>query len=76
VLMKLYLDLQKRKLAATTESMEPISMAAQPPHVLAEYLSSMQAKTCSTMSRIELEDMQITGSQLFCHRLTLSQVDV
>jgi hypothetical protein len=62
LVMKLFFDLQKRKVAATTESREPISITAQPPQVLAEYLSSMQAKTFLTMSRIELEDMQITGS--------------
>ncbi len=52
---------QKRKLAETIEPVEPPSIAAQPPVLLADYISSMQAKTFSKMSGIELADMQIPG---------------
>ena len=52
---------QKRKLAETIEPVEPLSVAAQPPVLLADYISSMQAKTFSKMSGIELADMQIPG---------------
>ncbi|KII88958.1 hypothetical protein PLICRDRAFT_109960 [Plicaturopsis crispa FD-325 SS-3] len=50
---------QKRKLVESKEPVEPMSIAAQSPSMLAEYLSSKQAKTFSKMTAIELEDMQI-----------------
>ncbi|KAL6309128.1 U3-containing 90S pre-ribosomal complex subunit-domain containing protein [Sparassis latifolia] len=50
---------KKRKLAETVEPIEPPSMAAQPPVLLADYMSSMQAKTFSKMSGVELADIQI-----------------
>ena len=56
------LHLQKQKIAQQTEVVET-SVAAQPPVMLADYLSSMQAKTFSKMSSIELADMQIPGKQ-------------
>ena len=52
---------QKAKLAETVEAVEPPSVAAQPPVMLADYISSMQAKTFAKMSGIELADMQIPG---------------
>ncbi|KAI9064212.1 hypothetical protein FKP32DRAFT_609975 [Trametes sanguinea] len=54
----------KRKLAETVEPAEPPSIAAQPPVLLADYLSTMQAKTFSDMSGIELADMQIPESAI------------
>jgi len=38
---------------------EPESITAQPPVALQDYLTSKQAKTFSTMSGLELDDMQI-----------------
>ncbi|OSD02859.1 hypothetical protein PYCCODRAFT_1366981 [Trametes coccinea BRFM310] len=55
---------KKRKLAETVEPVEPPSIAAQPPVMLADYLSTMQAKTFSDMSGIELADMQIPESAI------------
>ena len=52
---------QKRKLAETIEPVEPPSIAAQPPVMLADYITSMQAKSFSKMSGIELADVQIPG---------------
>ena len=52
---------QKRKLAETIEPVEPPSIAAQPSVMLADYISSMQAKSFSKMSGIELADVQIPG---------------
>ncbi|CDO70702.1 hypothetical protein BN946_scf184798.g17 [Trametes cinnabarina] len=54
----------KRKLAETAEPVELPSIAAQPPVMLADYLSSLQAKTFSDMSGIELADMQIPESAI------------
>jgi protein CMS1 len=67
------LVLQKRKLVATIDSTEQASVAAQPPHLLARYLTSLQATTFSTLSRIELDDLQISGWYMVCHEfLTLT----
>ncbi|KAH9951389.1 U3-containing 90S pre-ribosomal complex subunit-domain containing protein [Amylocystis lapponica] len=55
---------KKRKLAETMEPIEPPSVAAQPPTLLADYMSSMQAKTFSKMSGIELTDIQIPESSI------------
>ncbi|KAI0336310.1 hypothetical protein GY45DRAFT_388148 [Cubamyces sp. BRFM 1775] len=54
----------KRKLAETVEPVESPSIAAQPPVLLADYLSSMQAKTFNEMSGIELADVQIPESAI------------
>ncbi|KAH9854043.1 U3-containing 90S pre-ribosomal complex subunit-domain containing protein [Lenzites betulinus] len=56
--------MQKRKLAETLEPIEPPSIAAQPPVLLADYMSSMQAKTFNEMSGIELADVQIPESAI------------
>jgi len=53
---------KKRKLVETTETIEPASVAAQSPLMLADYLSSMQAKTFATT--IELGDMQIPETSI------------
>jgi len=50
---------KKRKLAETLDVVEPDSITAQPPVALQEYLMSKQAMTFSTMSALELDDMQI-----------------
>ena len=42
--------------------MEAPSIVAQQPAMLVDYLSSMQAKTFSKMSGIELADIQIPGA--------------
>lgn len=52
---------QKRKLAETSDIVEPESITAQSPVPLQEYLASKQAKTFSTMSVLELDDMRIPG---------------
>ncbi|TFK55256.1 hypothetical protein OE88DRAFT_1674959 [Heliocybe sulcata] len=49
----------KKRKFAETQSLEAISVAAQPPIQLSEYISSMQAKTFSKLSGIELGDLQI-----------------
>jgi len=55
-------NMQKRKLAETKESIPPESIAAQPPHELARLLATMQAKTFSKYSELELEDILIPGA--------------
>ncbi|KAI0646852.1 U3-containing 90S pre-ribosomal complex subunit-domain containing protein [Trametes meyenii] len=55
---------KKRKLAETVEPVEPPSIAAQPPVLLADYISSMQAKTFNELSGIELADVQIPESSI------------
>ncbi|KAI8998835.1 U3-containing 90S pre-ribosomal complex subunit-domain containing protein [Trametes punicea] len=55
---------KKRKLAETVEPAELPSVASQPPAMLADYLSSMQAKTFNDMSEIELADMRIPESSI------------
>ncbi|OJT08856.1 Protein cms1 [Trametes pubescens] len=55
---------KKRKLAETLEPVEPVSIAAQPPAMLADYINSMQAKTFNEMSDIELADVQIPESAI------------
>ncbi|KAJ3556636.1 hypothetical protein NM688_g1911 [Phlebia brevispora] len=50
---------KKQRVAETTEPAETPSVAAQPPSLLVDYVSSMQAKTFSKMSGIELADIQI-----------------
>lgn len=54
---------QKRKLAETLEIVQPPTVAAQSPSMLVDYLSSMQAKTFSKMSGVELMDIQIPGKE-------------
>ena len=54
---------QKRKLNGTTESGDPgSSVALQPPAMISEYLSAMQAKSFSDMSALELQDRHILGT--------------
>jgi len=50
---------KKRKLAETLDVVEPDSITAQPPVALQDYLTSKQARTFSTMSALELDDMRI-----------------
>ncbi|KAG1778542.1 U3-containing 90S pre-ribosomal complex subunit-domain containing protein [Suillus placidus] len=54
----------KRKLAETVEVTEPLSVAAQPAHKLADYVSSMQVKAFPAMSGIELSDVLIPESSI------------
>jgi len=55
---------KKLKVAESAEPLEVTSVAAQTPVLLADYLSSMQAKTFSKMSGIELTDIQIPVSSI------------
>ncbi|KAH9934888.1 U3-containing 90S pre-ribosomal complex subunit-domain containing protein [Fomitopsis serialis] len=55
---------KKRRLAETLDPVEAPSVAAQPSVLLADYLSSMQAKTFAKMSSIELADVQIPESSI------------
>nr|VWO98695.1 Chromatin modification-related protein EAF1 (ESA1-associated factor 1) (Vacuolar import and degradation protein 21) [Ganoderma boninense] len=55
---------KKQKLAETVEPVEPPSVSAQPPVLLADYITSMQAKTFSKLSGIELADVQIPESSI------------
>ncbi|TFY81961.1 hypothetical protein EWM64_g2044 [Hericium alpestre] len=50
---------KKQKLAESVQAPEPALIGAQPPVMLADYLSAMQAKSFSKMSAIELQDRQI-----------------
>ncbi|OCH95631.1 hypothetical protein OBBRIDRAFT_788185 [Obba rivulosa] len=56
--------LKKRKIAEATEPVGAPSVAAQPPVLLADYVTSMQAKAFSKMSDIELADIQIPESSI------------
>ncbi|PPQ68962.1 hypothetical protein CVT24_000351 [Panaeolus cyanescens] len=51
---------KKRKLTETVETVEG-SIAQQAPNELATYLASMQAKSFSQLSVIEMEDLKIPG---------------
>jgi len=53
---------KKRKLAESLDTVEPASITAQSPAALQSYLSAKQARTFSTMSALELGDMQIPDS--------------
>lgn len=53
--------MQRRKLAETVEVLESPSIAAQPAHRLADYMSAMQAKTFPELTKLELNDMCIPG---------------
>ncbi|KAH9946292.1 U3-containing 90S pre-ribosomal complex subunit-domain containing protein [Epithele typhae] len=55
---------QRAKVAEAIEPVQPPSVSAQPPVMLADYISSMQAKTFSKMSGIELADMQIPETSI------------
>lgn len=55
---------KKRKVIGSLDVVTPSSVAAQPPSMLVDYISSMQAKTFSKMSGIELADIQITESSI------------
>ena len=57
-------DIQRRKLAETVEVLEPLSIAAQPAHKLADYMSAMQAKAFPDLTGLELNDMCIPGECL------------
>ncbi|TCD66458.1 hypothetical protein EIP91_001338 [Steccherinum ochraceum] len=50
---------KKQRVAESTEVIPTASVSMQPPLALSDYLSSMQAKTFSKMSAIELADIQI-----------------
>jgi protein CMS1 len=70
--------LQKRKLGETSNVVEPVSITAQSPVALQEYLASKQAKTFSTMSTLELGDMRIPGrlAGSFTHGLHSQDIQV
>lgn len=56
--------IKQRKLAETVEVIKPLSVAAQPAHKLADYVSSMQAKAFPAMSGVELGDVLIPESSI------------
>ncbi|KAG1841356.1 U3-containing 90S pre-ribosomal complex subunit-domain containing protein [Suillus tomentosus] len=56
--------IKKRKLAETVEVIEPLSVAAQPAHKLADYVSSLQVKAFPAMSEIELSDVLIPEASI------------
>lgn len=51
--------LKKRKVVEADNASQSSSPAAQSPHALAEYMSSLQAKALPSMSTIELDDIRI-----------------
>lgn len=61
---------QKRKLNETAESGDLTSLALRSPGVISEYLSSMQAKSFSKLSALELQDRHIPGT---CTLASLSE---
>src|SRR6266403_4443344 len=61
---------QKRKLDETTESGDLTSVALRSPSMISEYLSTMQARSFSKMSALELQDRHIPGT---CSLATLSE---
>ncbi|KAF9246589.1 U3-containing 90S pre-ribosomal complex subunit-domain containing protein [Melanogaster broomeanus] len=50
---------KKRKLTETVEAVGPQSLAAQPAHKLADYMSALQAKAFPELSGLELSDILI-----------------
>lgn len=54
---------QRRKLVEAVEAVEE-SVTAHSPHDLSNYLASMQAKTFTDMSALELDDMRIPGKDV------------
>jgi len=56
---------KKRKLKEATEPGDHCSVASQPPAVISEYLSAMQAKSFSKMSALELQDREIQGREFY-----------
>lgn len=52
---------KRRTVEASGETSEPASIAAQPPALLAEYLSKLQAKSFSKLTAVELDDIRIPG---------------
>ncbi|KAG6335878.1 hypothetical protein ID866_3215 [Astraeus odoratus] len=54
---------KKRKLAEAKDD-EHLSVAAQPPHLLADYLSTMQAKAFPTRTGLELLDLSIPETSI------------
>ncbi|KAF7791247.1 hypothetical protein EIP86_002261 [Pleurotus ostreatoroseus] len=55
---------KRQRVVETTDPIEQPSPAAQPPSLLVDYVSSLQAKTFSKMSGIELNDIQIPESSI------------
>lgn len=55
--------MQRRKLAEALEVLEPLSIAAQPAHKLADYMSAMQAKAYPDLTGLELNDRRIPGER-------------
>ncbi|KAH0830508.1 U3-containing 90S pre-ribosomal complex subunit-domain containing protein [Lanmaoa asiatica] len=55
---------KRRKLAETAKVLEPPSIAAQPAHKLADYMSTMQAKAFPELTELELNDMRIPGERI------------
>ncbi|TDL27525.1 hypothetical protein BD410DRAFT_713917 [Rickenella mellea] len=55
---------KRLKIVNELASTEPASIAAQPPSEIAVYLSTMQAKTFSKMSAMELDDIRIPESNV------------
>jgi hypothetical protein len=55
---------QKRKLNETTDSGDLSSVALRSPAMISEYLSTMQSKSFSKMSALELQDRHIPGSRV------------
>ena len=56
--------LQKQRTAEITEPVVAPSPAAQPPALLVDYMLSVQTKTFSKMTGIELADITIPGTCL------------
>lgn len=67
---------KKRKLVETRDDDEAPSVAAQPPHELAGYLSSIQAKAYPAKSTLELLDISIPDRNLNCGHDIMDGIEV
>jgi len=56
--------IKRQKLIGSSESDQPHSIAERPPHEISEYICTMQSKSFSKMSALELEDMRIPESSI------------
>ncbi|KAF5365770.1 hypothetical protein D9758_003151 [Tetrapyrgos nigripes] len=61
---KLKTKAKRRRLTESTESENLKSIAEAPPHELADYLASLQAKTFKQLSAIELDELRIPDTAI------------
>ena len=57
------------------ELADPVHLAARPPSAIAEYLSSMQSKAFSKLTKLELQDRLIPGTHV-CVQFCVRRADI